>query len=311
MSAAAAWPTPDHQLRRRARCARPWRHGLVHLPSCDGLEVLFHLLDGGDGHFRAAEGSSRSRPCAAGAAWRRTAARTGGRTPAPVADGAPKSVGTRIFVRAIMLRSLCSTAASGDLRRSSRERSVLDERPGNHLACVTQGGLRLAGNPAALAPAPAGFRGSGGHLPRRSAAALAEVADLPLLDVPVVLGQRVGEDMGAVVPADEVQVRRWPADRGLERAQAGVCDGPGREAGIAISVARRIGLAGPVAREVAIVAARLAAARKSRWGSALHPHPRLQAVPVDRAHPAAFLGCAVSLSTSDASVTTWRSGESR
>src|SRR5258708_33139313 len=112
-----------------------------------------------------------------------------------------------------------------------------------------RGGAGRAGAAGRRRGAASGGRPApGGGLPARPGAvaalllpALAPVAALPNLDVVVLLLERRGEDVGAVVAADEVEVgnlRR--AGGGLQAGQAGRADRAGREAGIAVGVVRRV-----------------------------------------------------------------------
>src|ERR1700753_2000104 len=69
----------------------------------------------------------------------------------------------------------------------------------------------------------------------------APVLALPDVDVAVLLFVGRGEDVGAVVAADEVEVghRRRPRRR-LQAGQAGRADRPGGQAGVAVGVVRRV-----------------------------------------------------------------------
>jgi hypothetical protein len=70
---------------------------------------------------------------------------------------------------------------------------------------------------------------------------LAPVHFLPLVDVAIVLAQRLGEDMRAVVSADEIEIRHvFGAGRGHEAGETGRSDRSGRQPRIDIGVVGRI-----------------------------------------------------------------------
>ena len=120
------------------------------------------------------------------------------------------------------------------------------------------------------------------------------------------LVERPRERVGAVVLADEIQVvHGGRTGGGFERRLAGRGDRARRQPGIAVGVVRRIELQ-IVPPQVAVVFARLAAARRSPWGrpaSACRSSCGSGRPPPPAAVPPAT---AVSFSTSDASVTASR-----